>query len=482
MAKLKCQARVSAIAVVFGALGACAGTPYEEVTPPVTAQAETPAKAEPAPVTEAETASEAVYQAATGTNTAPEIVAASQEARQSVASLPSFASSGHVRMDAWRDEFAARAMRQGHAPAIVYDVLRDIGPLEIYLPKNPAPKGNQSSVSEQAEFAKPVWEYLRTAVSDSRKVRGASEIGEDRATFEAIEAAYGVDKHVIAAIWGMETNFGGFIGDFDGPETLANMAVEGRRIELAEKELLATMTLIGQGLATREQLVSGWAGAMGQTQFMPSTLLAYGVDFSGDGNRDVWASRADALASAANYLKASGYVNDEPWGIEVSVPESFDYGLSDGGKLSAQAWSELGLQPVRSGTISALAGGVERNARLWLPAGASGPKYLLFKNFDVFLTYNRSNSYAFAVGLLADAIGGQDGPVAAWPIGLAVLSKAEVKEMQAGLNALGFDAGTVDGVVGNGTRRALRSFQKAKGLLADGYPTVQALNDVRAAQ
>jgi len=480
MAKLKCQARISAIAVVFGALGACAGTPYEEGTP----QVETQAEVQVATVTETEAAPEAIYQTATETRSAstPTDTVQRQEAMQSVASLPSFASSGHARMDAWRDEFAARAMREGHAPEIVYDVLRDIEPLETYLPKNPRPKGNQSAVSEQAEFAKPVWDYLRTAVSDTRKVRGASEIGEDRATFDAIEAAYGVDQNVVAAIWGMETNFGGNIGNFDGPETLANMAVEGRRIGLAEKELLSTMTLIGQGLATREQLISGWAGAMGHTQFMPSTLLAYGVDFSGDGNRDVWATRADALASAANYLKASGYVSDEPWGLEVNVPASFDYGLSDGGKLSAQAWSELGVQPIRGGAISDLAGGVERRARLWLPAGASGPKYLLFKNFDVFLTYNRSNSYAFSVGLLADAIGGQDGPVAAWPIGLAVLSKAEVKDMQAGLNALGFDAGAVDGVVGNGTRRALRSFQKANGLLADGYPTVEALGYVRAAQ
>lgn len=478
MPKLKYQARISAIAVVLGALGACAGTPHEEVSPQAGARVE----AEAAPVSEAVT--EAANQSAAETQPASKLAdtAQLQDGAQSVVSLPSFASSGHARMDAWRDEFAARAMREGHAPEIVYDVLRDIGPLETYLPKDPRPTGNQSAVSEQAEFAKPVWEYLRTAVSDTRKVRGASEIGEDRATFEAIEAAYGVDKHVVAAIWGMETNFGGFIGNFDGPETLANMAVEGRRIGLAEKELLATMTLIGQGLTTRAQLISGWAGAMGQTQFMPSTLLAYGVDFSGDGHRDVWATRADALASAANYLKASGYVRDEPWGLEVTVPDSFDYGLSDGGKLSAQAWSELGVAPIRGGAISELAGGPERRARLWLPAGASGPKYLLFKNFDVFLTYNRSNSYAFSVGLLADAIGGQDGPVATWPIGLAVLSKAEVKEMQTGLNALGFDAGIVDGVVGNGTRRALRSFQKANGLIADGYPTVQALGDVRARQ
>lgn len=442
MRKIQYRAQVSAIAAILGVLGACAATPYPEAVPQPTDDG--------------------------------------QQTSMVVPSIPPFASSGHTQMDVWRDDFAARAMRQGRNPAVVYDVLRDIEPLEIYLPKTQEPQSNKSAVSEQAEFAKPVWDYLRTAVSDTRKVNGASELGTDAALFSAIETEFGVDKTVVAAIWGMETNFGSFIGSFDGPETLANMAVEGRRIGLAERELLATMQLIEQGLTTREQLVAGWAGAMGQTQFMPSTLLAYGVDFSGDGNRDVWGNRADALASAANYLKASGYVRDAPWGIEVTVPGTFDYGLSDGSKLTAQAWSQLGVQPMRGGGVVDLAGGGERTARLWLPAGASGPKYLLFKNFDVFLTYNRSNSYALSVGLLADAIGGQDGPVAPWPIGLAVLSKAEVKQLQAGLTALGFEAGGVDGVVGNGTRRALRRFQKANGLMADGYPTVEALSAVLA--
>lgn len=396
---------------------------------------------------------------------------ANGSAARTVPSIPPFETSGLEAFDAWRVDFAGRAMQEGYNPAVVYDVLRDHKPLEIYLPKDPVAAPSSSSVSEQAEFAKPIWEYLRTAVSQTRKTNGAAEVQSDAGLFNQIEADFGVDKTVVAAIWGMETNFGGFIGNFDAPETLANMAVEGRRRDLAERELLAVMTIVEEGYAPREALVSGWAGAMGQTQFMPSTYVAHAVDYSGDGTRDIWVSRADALASAANYLKASGYVTGEPWGIEVILPDGFDYSLSDGRRQSARAWAAAGLNPIRGGDISALAGDSSAQARLWLPAGATGPKYLLFKNFDVFLTYNRSNSYALAVGLLADGIGGQNGPVAPWPRDLTLLSKAEVKEMQTALNALGFNAGGVDGVVGNGTRRALRSFQVSRGFVADGYPT-----------
>lgn len=437
------RTRLASLTVIVGLLGACAATPYPEAVP------------QPAD---------------------------RQFSGQIVPSIPPFSSSGHDAFDVWRNDFAKRAMKDGRNPAVVYDVLRDLKPLEIYLPKNPVVNTtNQSAVSEQAEFAKPVWEYLRTAVSDTRRTNGADQVSQSLAMFDKISTEYGVDKTVIAAIWGMETNFGSFIGDFDGPETLANMAVEGRRRGLAERELLATMKIIERGLANREQLVAGWAGAMGQTQFMPSTYLAYGVDYSGDGNLDVWTSRADALASAANYLSASGYVSDEPWGLEVLVPSEFDYGLADGSKRSAQQWADMGLSPIAGGNLVSLSGGFERQARLWLPAGANGPKYLLYKNFDVFLTYNRSNSYALAVGLLADAIGGKSGPVTPWPINTPTLSKAQVRELQAGLNGLGFSAGAVDGVAGNGTRAALQRFQKANSLVADGYPSRAALNAVLAA-
>lgn len=433
----------SAFAIIIGLLGACAAMPYPEAVP----------------------------QPVDGQHTG-----------QAVPSIPPFASSGHTDFDIWRDDFSRRALEQGRNPAVVYDVLRDLEPLEIYLPKNPVvAAASKSDVSEQAEFAKPVWEYLRTAVSESRKTKGASELNGDAALFDRLEDEFRVDKTAIAAIWGMETYFGGNIGNFDGPETLANMAVEGRRRSLAERELIATMKIIEQGLASRDQLIAGWAGAMGQTQFMPSTYLQYAVDLTGDGKRDVWTSREDALGSAGNYLSALGYSSDTPWGIEVVVPSGFDYQLADGSKRAADGWQSLGLVPIRGGDLSLLSGGGDKQARLWLPAGAKGPKYLLFANFDVFLKYNRSNSYALAVGLLADGIGGQDGPIAPWPTDLATLSVADVKKLQAGLNTLGFNAGPVDGVAGNGTRAALQRFQAAQGFIADGYPTREALQQVLGA-
>lgn len=435
--KISGQTRLACLMVIFGALGACAATPYPEAGP------------------------EPVNGPFSG---------------QTIPSLPPFESSGLIAFDVWRDDFAKRAMREGRNPAVVYDVLRDLKPLEIYLPRNPvANVANQSAVSEQAEFAKPVWEYLRTAVSNSRKVTGAELLQAEAALFERIEADYGVHRTVLAAIWGMESNFGSFIGSFDGPETLANMAVEGRRRGLAERELIATMQIIERGLAGRMQLKAGWAGAMGQTQFMPSTYLAYGVEYSGDGNLDIWSSRADALASAANYLNQSGYIPGQPWGLEVIVPSGFDFSLADRSKRSLQAWADMGIRPIRSGDLATEFASPETEGHLWLPAGATGPKYLLFRNFDVFLVYNRSNSYALAVGLLADAIGGQNGPLTPWPVNIPTLSKAEIRELQTALNTLGFEAGAVDGVAGNGTRASLQRFQKSRGQVADGYPSKPAL-------
>ena len=381
-------------------------------------------------------------------------------------SIPPFESSGHAELDAWRIDFAQRAMEAGRNPMVVYDVLADAKPLEAYLPSNP--NEGSTSIASQAEFAKPVWEYLATAVSASNIDTGATRAAEEAALFSQIEERFGVDGEVVAAIWGMETSFGGYIGNFDGPETLVNMAAEGRRRALAEAELLATMQLIERGLVTREQLIAGWAGAMGQTQFMPSTFLAYGIDFSGGTQPDLWTSRADALGSAANYMSQLGYRHNMPWGVEVDLPEDFDLIYSDGRTLSALQWRSLGVQS-QDGTPL----GVEdaEQARLWLPSDASGPKYLLFSNFDIFLSYNRSLSYAFAVGLLADGIAGRDGPQTPWPAHLEKVSVGEMTALQTALNALGYEAGAPDGIMGSRTRRALQRFQSETGRVSDGYPT-----------
>ena len=277
----------------------------------------------------------------------------------------------------------------------------------------------------------------------------------------------------------METNLGSYIGEFDAANTLSNMAVEGRRKSFAERELDALITLQERGIVRRDQLVSGWAGAMGQTQFMPTTFLAHAVDGDGDGRKDLWNSEADALASAANYLKVSGYQKNVPWGLEVFAPADFDWSLADGRDRQIGTWLARGLSPMRQNNLLV---SDTTLAELWLPAGATGPKYLLFKNFDVFKTYNRSDSYAFSVGLLTDGVGGQTGPVTPWPTELKLLSKQDIKLLQTNLNRLGFDAGPIDGIAGRGTKGALRRFQAANNIRpADGFPTQQALTQLLSA-
>lgn len=391
--------------------------------------------------------------------------------------LASFEPSGHASMDSWREDFAARAIAGGRDASVVHATLAEIEPLDLYLGDDV--EIAKTDIASQAEFAKPIWEYVASAVTSDRKTRGAARLGELTATFDRIEAAYGVDREAITAIWAMETNLGSYIGSFDAANTLANMAVEGRRQGFAESELLALMKMQERGDVSREQLTSGWAGAMGQTQFMPSTFLTYAVDFDNDGKKDLWNSEADALASAANYLRASGYQKDLPWGVEVLASNDFDWSLADGEDRRLSTWMSYGLSPMAGGPFGAPD---TAYAELWLPSGATGPKYLLFKNFDVFKTYNRSDSYAFSVGLLTDGVIGKHGPVAIWPTELELLTRRDIMVLQDNLNRLGYDAGPVDGIAGRGTKGALRRFQKASAIVpADGYPTTVALQQVLSA-
>ena len=390
--------------------------------------------------------------------------------------LAPYAPSGHAAMDAWRMSFAARASADGRDPAVIRAVLEDIRPLDIFLGDSVTA---QSAIEDQAEFAKPIWEYLRTAVSESRRVNGAELLAGTPDMWSELEGRYGVNRDALTAIWGMETNFGSYIGTFDAANTLANMAVEGRRRSFAESELLALMKILERGDAERSDLVSGWAGAMGQTQFMPSTYLTHAEDFDGDGRKDVWRNTSDALASAAHYLSMSGYEFGQPWGLEVTLPDEFDYSLADGRERRVQSWQAQGVTIVDTARGAQISDG--KYGELWVPAGHRGPKFLLFKNFNVFKTYNRADSYALAVGMLSDAVAGRSTLSTPWPSDLQPLSVAQVKQLQDGLNRLGFDAGPVDGIAGRGTKGALRRFQAESGFIADGFPTTEMLAYVLSA-
>jgi membrane-bound lytic murein transglycosylase B len=383
----------------------------------------------------------------------------------------SFKSSGDSKFDAWRNSFAGKADATGRKRATIVSVLSGLEPID--------PQVQIASFDNQAEFVKPIWDYAKSAVSPTRISNGQAKLAANATIFDGIEQSFPVPREIVAAIWGMESSYGAFIGDIDAPRALASQAAMGRRKDFNEGELIAVMQLIENGSATRDQFRKGsWAGAVGQTQFMPSTFLAHGRDFDKDGNKDLWSNTGDALASAANYLAASGWRKDEPWAIEAKLPEGFDYSVGDGRKLTVAAWKAMGITPATApqfGNSDAL------QTELFLPAGSHGPAFLLFDNFYVIKKYNNADSYALAVGLLADRLAGRPDLSRPWPTDITMLTQQQAKDMQTALNKLGYNAGAVDGVIGRGTRKALQGFQKDKGLVADGFPTTEMLDKVLAA-
>ena len=382
-----------------------------------------------------------------------------------------FASSGNAQFDGWRAQFAAKASAAGRRTRDIQSVLDGLVPVEA--------TAQAQSFDNQAEFVKPIWDYARTAVSPTRIANGQAKLAQNAQIFDAIEASYSPPREIIAAVWGMETSYGGFIGTDDAPRVLASQAAVGRRKDFNETELMAIMRLIEDGSATRDQFrKASFAGALGQTQFMPSSIIAYGRDFDRDGKKDLWGNAGDALASAANYLTGYGWKQDQPWAVEAIIPEGFQYANGDGRKLTVAAWKAMGITPVLYGSFGSADA---LSAELFLPAGSYGPAFLLFDNFFVIKRYNNADSYALAIGLLADRLAGRPEMTRPWPTEIQMLTQQQARDLQAGLNKLGFSAGSVDGIIGRGTRAALQKFQTSKGLVADGFPTLQMLEQVQIA-
>ena len=379
-----------------------------------------------------------------------------------------FGSSGDAGFDAWRAQFAAKADGTGRNDAVIRAVLDGLVPVEQTV--------QAQSFDNQAEFVKPIWDYAKTAVSPTRITNGQAKMAANVAIFDALEESYAPPREILASIWGMESSYGGFIGTDDAPRVLASQAAMGRRKDFNEGELLAIMQLIENGSATRDQFrKASYAGAVGQTQFMPSTLLQHGRDFDRDGHKDLWTNAGDALASAANYLTNSGWKKGQPWAVETRIPEVFDYSLGDGRKLTVAAWKAMELLPA---TAAEFANSDALQAELFLPAGSYGPAFLLCDNFGAIKKYNNADSYALAVGLLADRLAGRPDLSRPWPTDIVMLTQQQAKDLQEALNKLGHTAGAVDGIIGRGTRGALQKFQKDKGLVADGFPTVAMLDAV----
>jgi membrane-bound lytic murein transglycosylase B len=329
--------------------------------------------------------------------------------------------------------------------------------------------------SSQPEFTRPVWEYIDGAVSVSRVAQGRLLKAQHRPTLKAVRKAYAVDHEVLIAIWGMESNYGSNIGSHNVIRSLATLAFDGRRQVFWRTQLLAALQILQNGDAPSQGLIGSWAGAMGQTQFMPTTFNEHAVDFDGDGRRDLWRSTPDALASAAHYLQASGWENGQTWGFEVNLPQGFDYALADPEiRRSVAQWRILGINPTRAIDVNE-----HSLATLFLPAGHRGPAFLLLNNFRSILKYNNSTAYALAIGLLSDALDGNPGVQAPWPRTDRQLGRSERIELQELLTRNGFEPGPADGIIGANTRKAVRAFQQRQGLPADGYPSHELLQKLR---
>lgn len=326
----------------------------------------------------------------------------------------------------------------------------------------------------QAEFSRPVWEYLDSAVSDTRLANGRKALSENARVLAQIEARYGVPKEVVVAVWGMETSYGVNRGRKQIVSSLATLAHDGRRGAFFEAQLIDALKIIQAGDTAPQNMLGSWAGAMGHTQFMPSSYLSYAVDFNGDGRRDIWSDDpTDGLASAANYLSKHGWKSGQPWAVEVTVPAGFREAGKSIRKTPSQ-WQAQGVQAVRGGRIPD-----NGTTSILLPAGANGPALMIFDNFRVVSRYNNADSYVMGIGLLSDQLAGRGGLQRAWPRSDRPLTEAERKEIQSRLAASGHYSGEIDGVTGSGTMDAVRAWQTANGLTPDGYVNEALLKKMR---
>lgn len=379
------------------------------------------------------------------------------------------ASVGNVDADIEQGDFGAcvsdlqsRALAQGLPASLVDTVLGAVKfqPRVIELDR------------AQPEFRQSFSAYLRARVSDARVRRGRELLARHRGLLDGLTREYGVPGHYLIAFWGMETNFGSYLGDMPTLDSLATLACDPRRSGFFTDELITALQLLEREDLAPETMRGSWAGAMGHTQFMPSAYLGHAVDGDGDGTIDLWGSEIDALTSAASYLADLGWRRGERWGREVRLPDDFPYarsGLAHRAPLAR--WREMGVRGSNGQALPA----ADMQGAVIVPMGHRGPAFLVYDNFGVIMKWNRSQAYAIAVGHLADRIVGRGRLEADLPAVESAPSRAQVEYLQRGLIEQGFDPGKPDGILGPETRAALRRFQQARGLVADGYPGPKTL-------
>ncbi|NNK77512.1 MAG: lytic murein transglycosylase [Litoreibacter sp.] len=373
---------------------------------------------------------------------------------------------GNARFQAWIGAFRSRALSRGITSRTYDRAFQGVR----YAPDVIEKDRNQS------EFTKTLWEYLDSAASETRVSNGKEALRTHRRTLNKIEARYGVEKEVIAAVWGLESAYGTYRGNRDLIGSLATLAFDGRRGRFFEQQLIAALKIIQAGDVDPRSMTGSWAGAMGHTQFIPTSYLAYAVDFTGDGKRDIWSDDpTDALASTAAYLAKFGWVKGQPWGVEVRLPSGFDYTLANRKiQKSPRSWGGLGVVGMNGAPV--------RNygpASILVPAGAQGAAFMVFKNFEVIERYNTADAYVIGVGHLSDRLKGGPKIQGGWPRGDRALKFGERKELQRRLTAAGFDTKGVDGKIGPLTIEAIRRYQKKYGLIPDGYASLNILRRLR---
>jgi len=363
----------------------------------------------------------------------------------------------------WRAGFRKKALRRGISAHLFERLFDGMLPNPEVLAKD----------NTQPEFVQPIWEYLDRAVSQTRVETGRQMLKRHQVLLGKIEQVYQTQPEIIVVSWGFESSYGTHLGQFPVLQSLASLASGGRRCGLFEAQLIAALQLVQSGRIGVTEMTGSWAGAMGHTQFMPSSVLRYGVDFDGDGRCDIRGDDpTDALASTAAYLAGSGWQQRQRWGQEVSLKPGFDFDLSCPGMAKPpMSWAQLGVVMADAKDPAP--------TRVWAPVGLSGPAFMVTGNFDVLLRYNAAPAYALAVGHLADRLGGAAKFSADWPRDQPAMSFAEQREFQQRLTAAGYDTGPADGIFGPDTFGALRSYQQAMGLIGDGYPRHEILVRLR---
>ena len=368
----------------------------------------------------------------------------------------------------WLDELREEAASQGISQATLDAALADVRPLERVIELD----------RRQPEFTETFWNYLDKRVTAGRIHKGRQLLARHRALLGEVERKFGVPPRYLVAFWGLETNFGAYLGSFPTVDALVTLAFDPRRGEFFRAQVLDALRIIDQGHVVAENMKGSWAGAIGQLQFLPSTFLAHALDGNGDGTKDVWRNLHDVFHSGGNYLQNIGWRRGERWGREVLLPANFPW---EDARLDFRKplayWSAQGVRRADGSPLPV----ADMSGAIVLPQGHDGPAFLVYGNFDVIMKWNRSIHYALSVGILADRIAGGGRVLHGRGADNRRLTRQLTQELQQRLNARGFDAGDPDGIPGRLTRKAVRAYQLQAHLPADGHPSVALLEHLRQA-